>query len=64
MVSLKGTNLVLLNTVLSLAMAHKWSIHQLDVKNAFLHGDMKETVYMHQASWFVDRRSPHHVCRF
>ena len=29
-----------IRTVLSLAMAKKWSIHQLDVKNAFLHGDL------------------------
>ncbi|GJZ58158.1 ribonuclease H-like domain-containing protein, partial [Tanacetum coccineum] len=35
-------------TVLSLAVSHKWPIHQLDVKNAFLNGDLSETACMHQ----------------
>jgi hypothetical protein len=31
--------------VLSLALSRNWAIHQLDVKNAFLHGTLTKTVY-------------------
>jgi hypothetical protein len=34
-----------IRTVLSLAVSHSWPIHQLDVKNVFLHGTLSETVY-------------------
>ncbi|GJY86538.1 ribonuclease H-like domain-containing protein [Tanacetum coccineum] len=49
--------------VLSLVVSHKWPIHQLDVKNAFLNGDLSETVYMYQPPGFVNARFPNHVCR-
>jgi hypothetical protein len=34
-----------IHVVLSLALSQDWPIHQLDVKNAFLHGTLTETVY-------------------
>ncbi|XP_074306462.1 uncharacterized protein LOC141641710 [Silene latifolia] len=52
-----------IRTVLSLAVSRSWPIHQLDVKNAFLHGDLEETMYMHQPSGFVDPSAPYHVCK-
>ncbi|GJW11443.1 ribonuclease H-like domain-containing protein [Tanacetum coccineum] len=46
--------------VLSLALSRNWPIHQLDVKNAFLNGDLSEIVYMYQRLGFVDARFPRH----
>ena len=51
-----------IRTVLHLALARSWPLRQLDVKNAFLHGDLEETVYMHQPPGFVDKSKPNHVC--
>ena len=45
-------------TVLSLALSHRWPIHQLDMKNAFLHGTLSETVYCSQPASFEDSSHP------
>jgi hypothetical protein len=48
--------------VLSIATMHSWPIHQLDVKNAFLHGHLDETVFCEQPSGFLDSTHPSHIC--
>nr|GEY35156.1 hypothetical protein [Tanacetum cinerariifolium] len=51
-----------IRTILSLVVSRDWLIHQLDVKNAFFHGHLSETVYMHQPPGFVDPNKPNYVC--
>ncbi|KAJ0882624.1 putative RNA-directed DNA polymerase [Helianthus annuus] len=51
-----------IRVVLSLAVSQRWPLRQLDVQNAFLHGDLQETVYLRQPPGFVDQTKPDHVC--
>ena len=50
--------------VLSLfAVQFGWEIQQIDMNNAFLNGDLSETVYMVQSEGFVSSQFPRHVCQ-
>jgi hypothetical protein len=49
--------------ILTDAVVQGWDIHQLDLKNAFLHGFLFEPVYMQQPPGFEDPHHPLHVCK-
>ncbi|RVW78786.1 Retrovirus-related Pol polyprotein from transposon TNT 1-94 [Vitis vinifera] len=48
--------------LLSMAAMCSWPLYQLDIKNAFLHGDLAEEVYMEQPPGFVAQGESGLVC--
>nr|CAN77210.1 hypothetical protein VITISV_000141 [Vitis vinifera] len=49
--------------LLSMTAMCSWPLYQLDIKNAFLHGDLVEEVYMEQPPGFVTQGESGLVCR-
>jgi hypothetical protein len=49
--------------ILSTAVSRGWCLRQLDVHNAFLHGILKEDVYMKQPPGYENKLLPHYVCK-
>jgi hypothetical protein len=48
--------------VLSIAISSGWSIRQIDIQNAFLHGVLTEKVYISQAPSYSHPQYSNHVC--
>ena len=52
-----------MRVLISLAANLEWPLHQFDVKNAFLHGDLEEEVYMDIPPGFVSSTQGKEVCK-
>ncbi|KAB1212189.1 Retrovirus-related Pol polyprotein from transposon TNT 1-94 [Morella rubra] len=42
--------MIAIRTILAIATSKSWSSHQMVVKSAFLHGDLKEEIYVKHPS--------------
>ncbi|KAK1558510.1 hypothetical protein Q3G72_003173 [Acer saccharum] len=49
--------------LLSISCVHKFKLHQMDVKSAFLNGFLQEEVFVEQPKGFVDAHHPNHFYR-
>ncbi|WVZ49109.1 hypothetical protein U9M48_000490 [Paspalum notatum var. saurae] len=53
-----------IRVILSLAISRGWSMRQIDIQNAFLHGVLEEEVYMKQPPGYCDPDRPSdYICR-
>jgi hypothetical protein len=55
--------LTTIHVLLSLAASHGLLIHQMDVKTAFLNGELEEEIYMTQLDGFVVEGHEDKVCK-
>jgi hypothetical protein len=52
-----------MRVVLAIAAHFGWGIHHMDVKSAFLNGELQEEVYVHQPPGFIDDKHKNRVMR-
>lgn len=56
------TKLTSVRLFISIATFHNWPLHQLDIKNTFLHDYLLEEVYMKQSTEFVAQGEHGKIC--
>ena len=51
-------------SLLAVGTVCDWEMHQMDVKTAFLQGQLEEDIYLKQPDHgFIDKDRPDHVCK-
>ena len=49
--------------MMALVAHYDLELHQMDVKTAFLNGDLEETIYIEQPECLVSEETKHLVCK-
>ncbi len=57
------TKFISIRCIFALTALEDMEIHQMDVKTAFLNGELKEEIYMEQPQGFVHQGGEHLVCK-
>ena len=52
-----------LRLLLAIATHFNFTVHQMDVKTAFLNGELEEDIYMQQPPYYESREYPTHSCK-
>jgi hypothetical protein len=53
--------MTIVRAIIAMVVAKGWSLHQMDVKNVLLHGNLQEEMYMEQPPGYVDQTHPNLV---
>lgn len=56
--------MITIRIVIAITTHFEWKVAQLDVKSAFLNGELNEEVYMEQPPSYANKRREHLVCKF
>ena len=52
-----------IRAILALTAHHDWELHQMDIKSAYLNGDLEEDIFMAQPEGYVAAGQQHLVCK-
>jgi len=57
------TRITFIQMLIVIVVLYNLDIHQMDVKTAFLNGELNEEIYMEQPEGFIVKGQKHKVCK-